>query len=566
MPSKMKNQELSVIFDRLADILELKGELPFKVNAYRRVARLLTDYPEDIQLAYQENRLREIPGVGEGIAKKIAEYLQTGRMQKYEDAIHDVPEGLFKLLDIPGLGPKTLRLLHDKLSVGDIEGLKKVLTDGSLAGLFGMGEKKVENIRKGLERFQEFGQRISLGIAYPISEEIVEFLKKKVERISPAGSLRRMKETIGDIDILAAGGPEIIKEFISLPIVKQVLVSGETKASVLVREGTQVDLRVVPEDCYGAALLYFTGSKDHNIKLRHMAKERGWKINEYGLFKDEKILAAKKEEDIYGRLNLSFIPPEMREDRGEVEAAAEGRLPKLIDLNDIKGDFHIHSEYSDGVDSLEQLAEKGRKMKYQYIVVCDHTRSAAYAGGLSVTEMRKRNEEIDRLNRSFSGFRILKGVEMEILADGSLDYPEEMLQKFDFVMAAVHQGFRKNVTERMVKAIKNPFVNAIAHPTGRLISRREGYEINLPKVMAAAAAADTFLELNAYYDRLDLNDVHCREAKKSGVRIVIGTDSHNLTMFDFMKLGVGTGRRAWLEKPDVLNTLSLKELLSILKK
>ncbi|MFH0797426.1 MAG: DNA polymerase/3'-5' exonuclease PolX [Candidatus Omnitrophota bacterium] len=562
----MKNQELAQIFNRIADSLEFQGENFFKISAYRKIARILNDYPKDIRQTWQENQLKEIPGVGEGIAEKIAEYLETGRMKKYQEITRDVPEGIFHLLEIPGLGPKTVRLVYDKLGVRSLEDLKRVITDGSLAKLFGMGDKKVENIEKGIERYLQVSRRFSLGVAFPAAEEIISLLQKKVKRISAAGSLRRMKETIGDIDILSAGKPAVIRDFISLPIVKQVLAAGETKASVLVETNNlQVDLRLVSEECYGAALLYFTGSKDHNIKLRSMAKERGWKINEYGLFEGEKVLAAKEEEDIYRNLGLVYIPPELREDQGEIEAAVKGRLPDLVTLNDIKGDLHIHSEYSDGVNSLQALAEQAQNMGYQYLAVCDHTRTASYAGGLSNEELDRRNSEIDRVNQKFDRFRLLKGIEVEILQDGSLDYPEEVLAKQDFVLAAVHQGFRKDVTERMIKAMQNPFVNAIAHPTGRLISRREGYEVNLQKVMEEAARTKTALELNAYYDRLDLNDGRCREAKEKGVKIVINTDSHNLGMFSYIRLGVGTARRGWLEKKDVLNTLNLKELRNYLK-
>ena len=562
----MKNQELAKIFSRIADSLEFKGENSFKISAYRKVARILNGYPKDIRQTWQENQLKEIPGVGEGIAKKIAEYLETGKMKKYQEVTRDVPEGIFHLLEIPGLGPKTVRLIYDKLGVQNLEDLKKVGADGSLARLFGIGDKKVENIEKGMERYLQVSQRLFLGVAFPAAEEIISLLRKKVKRISAAGSLRRMKETIGDIDILAAGKPAVIQVFTSLPIVKQVLVAGETKASVLVETNNlQVDLRLVQEECYGAALLYFTGSKDHNIKLRSMAKERGWKISEYGLFEGEKVLAAKEEEDIYRNLGLAYIPPELREDQGEIEAAAGGRLPDLITLDDIKGDLHVHSEYSDGVNSLPALAEQAQEMGYQYLAVCDHTRTASYAGGLSNKDLHRRNSEIDRVNQGFNQFRLLKGVEVEILQDGSLDYPEEVLAKQDFVLAAVHQGFRKDVTERMIKAMQNPFVNAIAHPTGRLISRREGYEVNLRKVMDEAVRTKTALELNAYYDRLDLNDGRCREAKEKGVKIVINTDSHNLGMFSYIRLGVGTARRGWLEKKDVLNTLNLKELRNYLK-
>ncbi|HDN97890.1 MAG TPA: DNA polymerase/3'-5' exonuclease PolX, partial [bacterium] len=516
-----------------------------------------------IEELWKNGKLEEIPGIGKGMAEKIEEYLKTGKMKKYEEAISGIPDGLLELLNIPNLGPKTLSLAYKKLNVKNLDDLKRVIEDGSLAKLSRMGEKKVENIKKGIQLYEEGTSRIPLGIALPIVEEIINSLKNLTEKIAPAGSLRRMKETVGDIDILATGKDhkKIIEKFTSLPMVKDVLAKGETKASVIVKQhNLQVDLRVIDKGCYGAALQYFTGSKAHNIKLRGMAKEKGLKISEYGVFKGDKKIAGETEEEVYEVLGLKWIPPELREDRGEVEAALKDELPVLVKKEDIKGDFHVHSKYSDGVDDIRKIAEFAKKLGYHYIGICDHSKTSKIAGGLDEDALKRRNEEIDRINEEIKGIKVLKGMEVDILQDGSLDYPDKILEELDFVIAAIHQGFKKNVTERIKKAMENPFVDIIAHPTGRLLSGREGYEVRIEEIMEYAAEMGVALEINAYFDRLDLNDINVLKAKKMGIKLAIGTDAHNVGMLRYMDLGIGVARRGWLEKENLLNTYEWEDV------
>jgi len=565
----MKNREIAALFDKIADALEIKGETGFKVVAYRKASRVLQDLTEDVEAVAREGRLETIPGIGEGLAKKIREYLETGGMSKYREAMAGLPESLLGLLDIQGLGGKTIHLIHEELGVKDLDGLKRAIADGSLAGLYGMGEKKAGNIRQAIESREKAGGRISIAEASVVADAIVAYLAKTpgVSRVSAAGSLRRMKETVGDIDILACGkdGPAIIRRFARHPDTVRVLAEGETKGSIVVRTGEterQVDLRIVGAADYGAALLYFTGSKAHNIKLRGLAKDRGLKISEYGVFRGAKKLAGREEEDCYRVLGMPWVPPEMREDRGEVELALAGRLPRLVETADIKGDLHVHTRASDGDMSLEQVVGLARKMGYSYVAICDHSQAAKYAHGLAADRLSAEMAEIDALNRTLGGFRVLKGSEVDILSDGSLDFPDELLSKLDFVVAAIHSGFKKNVTERMVKALENPWVRTISHPTGRLISGREGYDVDLDRVIDAAARHGKALELNAYYDRLDLDELHLKKAKERGVRISIGTDTHFADGLAMMRYGLGIARRAWLEKSDILNCLEAAELLA----
>ncbi len=558
----MKNQEIAELFDRIADALEIKGETGFKVVAYRKASRVLQDMTEDVAKAAAEGRLETIPGIGEGLAKKIDEYVRTGRMAKYAEVMSGVPETLLGLLEIQGLGGKTVHLMHDKLGIEDLDGLKRAIADGSLAGLPGMGAKKVENIRKGIETRERVAERISVRDAAAIADEVVAYLSGApgVGRISAAGSLRRMKETVGDIDVLAAGkdGAAIVRHFVRHPGTVRVLAEGDTKGSIVVRAGEterQVDLRVVSASEYGAALLYFTGSKAHNIKLRGLAKDRGLKISEYGVFRGAKRLASRDEEDCYRVLGMPWIPPEMREDRGEIELALEARLPRLVEAADIKGDLHVHTRASDGHLSLGEVVALAREMGYAYIAICDHSQAAKYAHGLAADRLAAEMEEIEAFNRTLSGFRVLKGSEVDILSDGTLDFPDELLARLDFVVAAVHSGFKKDVTGRMLKALENPYVRTIAHPTGRLISGREGYDVDIDQVIAAAAKRGKALELNAYYDRLDLDELNLKKAKERGVRITIGTDTHYADGLAMMRFGLGIARRAWLGKDDILNCL-----------
>ncbi|MCX8081797.1 MAG: DNA polymerase/3'-5' exonuclease PolX [bacterium] len=554
-----KNTEIADIFDKIADALEFKGEMVFKVNAYRKAARVLREFSGDLSSIHPS----EIEGIGKGMTEKIEEYLKTGRIKKYEEVIADIPEGLLELLNIPNMGPKTLQLLHKELGVNNLKDLERVIEEGKVAILPGMGEKKEENIKKGIFLYKEGRARIPLATALMVSREVVKPLIAISENVSPAGSLRRMKETIGDIDILATGDrtEDIIERFVRQPYVKEILAKGDTKASVRTSfEDMQVDLRVVEKDCWGAALLYFTGSKAHNIKLRGLAKDKGLKINEYGVFRGTKKVAGKTEEEVYNKLGLKWIPPEIREDRGEIEASMEDRLPVLIEQIDIRGDLHVHSNYSDGMDEIEKIVVAAKKMGYEYIGICDHSKTSKIAGGLDEETLKRRNEEIDIVQEKIKGIKILKGMEVDILSDGSLDYSDSILEKLDFVIAAIHQGFAKNVTERMKKAMDNPFVDIISHPTGRLLSGREGYKIDIEDIMGYAVKKGVVLEINASYDRLDLNDVNIIKAKGYGAKFIIGTDAHSTGMLGDMELGIGTARRGWLGKKEVLNTYRWEDI------
>lgn len=555
------------MFERIANILELKGENTFRINSYRKAARVIGDLTEDIEEIARAGKLTDIPGIGEGTAEKIVEYLHTGKMVKYEEVKEGISEETVALMQIPGLGPKTVAMLNRELGVVGLNDLELALHEGKLKGLFGIGEKKIENIVKGIALFKTSQQRISIGVAYPIVKRIIAELRRnaRIKDIQAAGSLRRMKETVGDIDILVTGakGADIVKSFVTMRGVTQVLAAGDTKGSVRVEEGVQVDVRVVREDEFGSALQYFTGSKEHNIHLREIAKKKGFKINEYGIFKGDEKIGGRCEEEIYTILGMDWIPPEMRENRGEIEAAREKKLPKLIELSDIKGDLHNHSNWSDGIPTIEEMANHAMKMDYQYLVVSDHSKSLHVAHGLKDEELLEEIEEIDRLNKKFKGFTLLKATEMDIRADGVLDFSDKLLEKLDVVIASIHSGFKQGkqkITERMIAAIHNPYVNIIAHPTGRLISKREGYEVDMDKVIEACSETGTALEINCYYDRLDLNDIYCRKAREAGVVIAINTDAHHVDQMWMMELGVGIARRGWLEARDVLNTLSVDKV------
>ena len=566
----MKNKELAKIFEKWADILEFMGDNPYHIRAYRNAARLINDLSEDIEVLAKEGKLSKLPGIGQRLQAKILEFLRTGKIEEFEKLKDKVPDTIFTLLDIPGVGPKTVKLLYEQLGIRSVEDLKRAIEKGSLLKLPGFGPKKVEKIKKGIELLEKSGGRILLGVAVFIADKIVEQLKEHsaVERISVCGSTRRMKETVGDIDILATGkNLEIIEAFVSLPNVKEVLWKGTKKATIIVEEGEQVDLRVTEPESYGAALQYFTGSKAHNIHLRTICIKKGLKLNEYGLFKGNEKIAGKTEEEIYQALGMETPPPEIREDTGEIEAALEGKLPKLISYDEIEGDLHIHSTWSDGASTIEEIVRKALKMGYKYVGISDHSKSLKVAGGLSEEDVLKRNYEIDKLNEKFSGkIRILKGMEVDILPDGSLDYTNELLKELDFVIAAVHSRFSKDNTERIIKAMENPYVNVIAHPTGRVIGQRDGYPLDLEKIMEKAVETNTALEVNSYYNRLDLNAANCRLAVKKGVKLVINTDSHHVDHMWMIKLGIGTARRGWVEKRHVLNALPLEKFLSFVKR
>jgi DNA polymerase (family 10) len=564
----MKNREVADLFSKMADILEFKGENPFKIRAYRKASRILGDLTQDIEEIAEEGNLQDIPGIGEGMSEKIAEYLKAGKVSKFEELRKGISDELIAIMNIPGMGPKTLSMLHKEKGISNFSQLERALENRSLIGLPGIGERKVENLQRGIQLLRQSEGRMNLGIAFPVAKRIVDSLREKVRssKIEWAGSLRRMRENIGDIDLLATG-PDmevILQAFTHLPEVKEILASGETKASVIVEGGIQIDLRVVEEGSYGAALQYFTGSKGHNIHLRGIAKAKGFKINEYGIYKGEKKIGGKEEKDIYQVLGMKWMEPELREDRGEIEASQENRLPRLAQESEIKGDLHVHSKWSDGTSSIEEVARAAQKRGYHYVAICDHSKSLKIAHGLDESRLMKQIDEIDRLNDRLKNLRILKGTEVDIQMDGKLDFPDRVLEKLDWVVAGVHSGFkqeRQKMTHRILRALENPYVHILAHPSGRILGERDPYTVELEEVIEAAQRYGKALEINAYFERLDLDDLHCRKAKESGVRLAIGTDAHHIDQMWMISLGIAVAKRGWLESPDLLNTLSLRSLL-----
>lgn len=569
----MKNKEIAATFYSLADILEIKGEDAFRVNAYRRAARVVEDLATDIAMLAEAGELTTLSGIGAGTAARIEEYLRTGRMQDHEEQRKTLPRGLLELLEVPGIGPKTIGLLWKSLDVKSLRGLKRALRGGKILDLPGMGKKKVENIQAAIRAYESRSGRLTLGAVLPTAETVVAELREAtgIEAATLAGSVRRFRETIGDIDVLVASGKPapVIAAFTSLRSVAEVLAAGTTKASVRTEDALQVDLRVVEPASWGAALMYFTGSQAHNVRLRGLAQSLGMKLNEYGLFKGERRVAGKTEKAVFSKLGLPYIVPELREDRGEVEAALEDGLPTLIELSHIRGDLHVHSDWSDGHASIEEMARAAKRRGYRYISINDHTRSLGIAHGLSVERLEAQMEEIDAVNKRLRDFTILKGTEVDILSDGSLDLPDDLLERLDVVVASIHSGFNQpedRITGRMLSAIENPHVDIIGHPTGRLLGTREPYAVDLERVMRRAAETGTALEMNAWHERLDLNDVNARMASELGAALVISTDAHHPDHLPFMELGVRTARRGWLGPSNVLNTLSVRALLGRLSR
>ncbi|MBI5079031.1 DNA polymerase/3'-5' exonuclease PolX, partial [Candidatus Saganbacteria bacterium] len=516
--------------------------------------------------------LKEIPGIGEHIAEKIEELLKTGKQTLHQKLLKEFPREFIGMMEVPGIGPKTALLLRKKLKIDSIARLQGALKKGLLQKLPGFKEKKIENIKKGLELKEHIKGRFLLSEADRYVSSIVSQLNhlKEIEKVLPAGSYRRGKETVGDIDILVASrkAEAVMKTFVKLPQVKRVLAKGTTRSSVILKNEMQADIRVVEPESFGAAAHYFTGSKQHNIAIREMAVKKGLKISEYGVFRGEKRIAGKSEEEIFQAVGLPFIPPELREGTGEIETAQEGRLPKLIELSDIRGDLQMHTAYSDGGNSMEEMAEAAKSLGYEYIAVTDHTKSTRVAGGQTGEEVIREIGEIERINARLSGFRILKGAEVDILPDGTLDLSDAVLKELDVVIAAIHSNFkmeREKMTRRIIRAFQNKYVNLLSHPTGRLIGKRAPYAVDMHEIIKAAKDTGTYLELNAYPERLDLSDVHCKQAKEAGVMIAINTDAHAAVQLGIIKYGVVTARRGWLEKKDVLNALPLDKLLVRLK-
>jgi DNA polymerase (family 10) len=516
----------------------------------------------------------EIPGIGKDLASKIEEYLTTGTVRSLEELKAEIPESLIQLMSIQGVGPKKAKLFFDELGIEDVEGLERVAREGQLRGLPGMGAKSESNVLKGISLFKEGGSRMYLWNALALADRVIQGLKavEGLIRIEAAGSLRRCRETVGDLDFLAISeSPDaIVEAFTGFDEVRDVLGRGKTKTSVLTSQGFQMDLRVLSAESYGAALAYFTGSKAHNIRLRAMAVRKKIRVNEYGFFREqeERRLGGEREEDLYDLLGIAYVPPELREDRGEVEAAIEGNLPALIELNDIRGDFHVHSVYSDGAHGLGELAAVGKARGYEYMAITDHSPSLGIAHGVSPENLEKKRKEIESVNRTVQGIRLLCGTEVDIRTDGTLDYPDEILQSLDLVVASIHSAFsrsREEQTKRVVKAIQHPNVHVIGHLTGRLIGQREGVDLEVEAVVKEAARTGTALEINAQPQRMEVTDVLCRMIRDAGVRVAISTDAHVIHNLDYMGLGVSVARRGWLGRAQVLNTLDSDELLRHLR-
>lgn len=565
----VSNAEIASMLYELAEMMDLKGDV-FKRNAYRRAAQSIEALGDEVSEYRAQGRLETVPGVGKAIAQKIIEFLDTGGLKRLDELRAEFPPGVVELMRVPEIGPKTAAFLYRELGIKDLNGLREAAEQHRIRGLKGFGDRSEENILRGIELVQGQGGRMLLGRALPVAEAVAAYLREGgLDEVSVAGSLRRWKETIGDIDLLV-GTDEPLRAmdlFASCPRVAEVVSKGPTRSTVRLADGTQVDLRAVPRSSYGAALQYFTGSKEHNVVMRKLAIQQGFRLNEYGLFRrdgGERVVGAD-EDEIYRILGLDPIPPEMREDRGEIEAAATHRLPELVRETDILGDFHVHTVMSDGKATMREIALEARRRGYRYIGVTDHSRSLHIAHGVPVDDLLASVKEARQLTAEV-GITVLRGAEVDILEDGSLDYPEDVLAELDYVIGSVHSGFkmgRKEMTERVLTALSCRELNILGHPSGRLIGRREGYQVDMERIIEEAARTGALLEVNGSIERLDMNDAHCRMAKEAGAMVVLDTDSHRLAHLNNMRYAVHTARRGWLERENVLNTLPLERVLEI---
>ncbi len=568
------NATIAAIFEEIADLLDIQGANPFRIRAYRNAARTAANLATDIRtLVEQGADLKALPGIGNDLAAKITEIVQTGKSSFLERLHKEVPPAVTELLKIPGLGPKRVRMLYQDLEVQTLEQLLRAGRDGRIRELPGFGEKIETRIVEAAQARLSKARRFKLAVAAQYAEPLVSHLRtaRGVGDVVVAGSFRRMRETVGDLDILVTAQPssKVMERFVGYEEVGEVLSHGDTRGSVVLKSGLQVDIRVVAPESFGAALHYFTGSKAHNIAIRKLALAKGLKLNEYGVFRGDKRVAGETEESVYASVGLPYIPPELREDRGEIEAARAGRLPKLVELADLKGDLHAHSKASDGHNTIQEMALAAKAHGLGYLAITEHSRRLTVAHGLDPARLSRQIDEIDVLNRDLSGITLLKGIEVDILEDGSLDLPDAILARLDVVIAAVHSKFdlsRAKQTERILKAMDNPFVSILAHPTGRLIDEREPYDADMPRVIRKAATARCHLELNAHPERLDLLDTYCQMAKAEGVLVCVNSDSHSVHQFDNLRFGIGQARRGWLEKQEVLNTRPLKQLKPLLKR
>ncbi len=572
----MDNIEIAKFFNEIADILEIKNADRFRIGAYRRAAQVIGGLPQDIKEVYQAGKLEDIPGVGKTLAQFLTELITRGKSAELEKIRKSISPGLIKLLRINSLGPKKVKFLSKKFKIKSLKDLKKLITTHKLLKEKGWGIKSEQNIFEGIKLYEKFSQKYLLGEVDGLVNNILTKLKNysNIKQAEICGSFRRSKETVGDLDFLTTTDypDKAIKFFCHLPEVKKILSQGPTKVKVLLKRGIEADLRVVKPESFGAAMHYFTGSKAHNIAVRQIGVNKGFKINEYGVYKRNKgqfkKIGGRDEVDIFRAIDLPWIPPEIREDSGEIEAAANNALPSLIAQKNIRGDLHIHSTWSDGEDSILAMAQAARQLGYEYLAITDHTVTVGVTHGLNARAILKQLKEIERVRQRIKGIKILSGSEVDIRKDGSLDLPNDILSKLDVVVASIHTSFKMSKTEmtkRLLKAIKNPQVDIIGHPSTREINHREPIEVDWEIIMKEARQSKTALEINSFWNRLDLNDVQARMAKNLGVKLVISTDAHNVAELNNMKFGIATARRGWIEKKDVLNTLSLRELTQKLK-
>jgi len=573
------NLEIARIFGEVADLLEIKQESTFRINAYRKAARAIESLSEDVSTIAARSELRKIGGIGTSLAEKIEEYLKTGKMAYHEELRAELPPGLSELMTIPEVGPKTALLLYQRLGIMTVDALEQAARAGKVRELPRMGAKTEQNILAGIERRRQQGARQPLGAVLPHAQAVVEALRRVpgVEALSLAGSIRRMRDTIADIDIVVATRtPDAVMErFVALPQAAQVLSKGSTRSSIILRHaGVQCDVRAVEPNSYGAALQYFTGSKDHNVQLREMAVRRGIRINEYGVFRvrlspsggTERKIAGRTEEDVYGALRLAWIPPEIREAQGEIDLAQRNALPRLVTVEDIRGDLHMHTTWSDGADTAEVMARAAKARGYEYVCITDHSQSLKFAGGVTIEDLRQHARIVRQLSDRL-GIRVLIGTEADILADGSLDYPDEVLQSLDVVIGSIHSRFKMSpveMTRRVIRAMENPHLDILGHPTGRLVGDRPPLDLDMEAVVDAARRTETVLEINASPERLDLKDTHVRLARDRGALLEIGTDSHRSEHLAYIEYGIGTARRGWVEPGRVINAWTLKKLLDFL--
>jgi len=568
------NADIAAVFEEIADLLEIQGANPFRIRAYRNAARIMTELSQDARTLLEKgDDLTRLPGIGDDLAAKIAEIVTTGSCGLLLRLHKELPPAVTELLHIPGLGPKRVKTLYHDLDVQTVEQLYRAARDGRIRALPGFGEKTELNILQAVEAHFSKARRFKLATAAQYAESLTAFLQKipGVIQVTVAGSFRRMRETVGDLDILvtAAGASQVMQRFTAYDEVAEVLSAGGTRASVVLKCGLQVDLRLVAEESYGAALHYFTGSKAHNIAIRRIAQKLGLKVNEYGVFRNDARIAGATEESVYRAVGLPYIEPELREERGEIEAARAGRLPQLVELADLKGDLHAHTRATDGHNSLREMARAAQEMGFEYLAITEHSRRLTVAHGLDPRALLRQCDEIDALNAELAGITLLKGIEVDILEDGSLDLPDDVLGRLDIVVGAVHSKFelsRARQTERILRAMEHPHFTLLAHPTGRLIEQRAPYDVDMLRIIRKAKKRGCFLELNAHPERLDLLDTYCQMAKDEGVLISIDSDAHSTFDFANLRYGIGQARRGWLEKRDVLNTRPLPELLSLIRR